>query len=143
MGIEERRRALQKTGLVHPCPLAVTAPLFDGSRPFFLAEDKAQVKYEMLRAHIVDGRTVRVAAEEHGYCRAAYYLIAAAFEAGGMRGLFDEPRGRKGPLRVTPEIVAFLAEADPGLSGVKLAEIIRERFGVGLHRRTVERARGR
>jgi len=143
MGVEQRRQALEKAGLVHPDPRAVQAALFDGSRPFFLAEDKVQVKYEMLRAHGVDGCTVRAAAEAHGYSRAAYYLVATAFEKGGMRGLLDEPRGRKSPLKVTPEMAAFVIEADPGLSGAKLAEMIRDRFGVALHPCTVGRVRRR
>jgi len=138
-----RRQALQAAGLLHPHPAQVTAALFDGSRPFFLAEDKVQVKYEMLRAHLVDGVSVRAAAAEHGYSRAAFYLVAAAFSERGMLGLLDERRGRRGPLKLTPQIAAFLAAADPGLSGAALAERIAARFGVVLHRRTVERARQR
>ena len=66
MATSSRGRALQAAGLVHPNPAGVTAVLFDGSRPFFLAEDKVQVKYEMLRAHVVDGTSVRTAAATHG-----------------------------------------------------------------------------
>jgi hypothetical protein len=72
-----RRRTLETAGLVHPNAAGVTAALFDGTRPFFLAADKVQVKYEMLRAHVVDGQRVGAAAAEHGYSRAAFYLIAA------------------------------------------------------------------
>jgi transposase len=138
-----RRRALEAAGLVHPNPAGVTAALFDGTRPFFLATDKVQVKYEMLRAHVVEGRRVRAAAADHGYSRAAFYLIAAAFGERGMAGLLDEQRGRRGPLKLTPELVAFIAAADPSLSGAELAEAIGARFGVSLHRRTIERARRR
>jgi transposase len=138
-----RRRALEAARLVHPNPAAVTATLFDGTRPFFLAADKVQVKYEMLRAHVVEGQRVRAAAADHGYSRAAFYLIAAAFGERGMAGLLDEQRGRRGPLKLTPELVAFIAAADPSLSGAELAEAIGARFGVSLHRRTIERARRR
>jgi transposase len=138
-----RRRALEAAGLVHPNPAGVTAALFDGTRPFFLAADKVQVKYEMLRAHVVEGQRVRAAAADHGYSRAAFYLIAAAFDERGMAGLLDEQRGRRGPLKLTPELVAFIAAADPSLSGAELAEAIDARFGVSLHRRTIERARRR
>jgi len=143
MATSSRRRALQAAGLVHPNPAAVTAALFDGSRPFFLAEDKVQVKYEMLRAHVVDGTSVRTAAATHGYSRAAFYLVAEAFAEAGMTGLLDERRGRRGPLKLSPEIVAFLAAADPSLSGAALAEAVASQFGVSLHRRTIERARRR
>jgi hypothetical protein len=141
MNVAARRRALEQAGLLHPRPEAVTAPLFDGCESFFLALDKVQVKYEMLRIHVVEGLSATVAAEQHGYSRAAFYLISAAFEQGGMRGLLDEPRGRRGPLKLTPQVIDFIASADRTLSGAQLALEVEARFGVSLHRRTVERAR--
>jgi transposase len=143
MATPTRRQALQAAGLTHPHPTRVTAALFDGTRPFFLADDKVQVKYEMLRAHALDGRTASAAAADHGYSRAAFYLLADAFAERGMLGLLDERPGRRGPLKLTPEVAAFIATADPSLSGATLAGLVRERFGVALHRRTVERARQR
>jgi len=127
--------------LVHPEPSRVSAALFDGARPFFLADDKVQVKYEMLRAHVVDGMAVTAAAATHGYSRAAFYLVAGAFEEAGMAGLVDERRGRRGPLKLTPEIAAFVTAADPAWSGAEVADAVSAHFGVVLHRRTVERAR--
>jgi transposase len=141
MSIATRRRVLEHVGLLHPRPEAVTAPLFDGRKSFFLDLDKVQVKYEMLRAHVLDGLSATAAAEQHGYSRAAFYLISAAFGEAGMRGLLDERRGRRGPLKLTPEVVAFLAAADRTVSGAELAAEIERRFGVSLHRRTIERAR--
>jgi transposase len=141
MTTASRRRVLEQTGLLHPQPEAVTAPLFDGREPFFLALDKVQVKYEMLRAHVVDGMSATAAAEQHGYSRAAFYLITTAFDETGMRGLLDEPRGRRGPIKLTPEVIEFIASADPTLSGAQLALEVEARFGVRLHRRTVERSR--
>lgn len=136
-----RRRSLEQAGLIHPRSEAVTAPLFDGRETFFLSLDKVQVKYEMLRAHLVDGLSATVAAEQHGYSRAAFYVVTAAFDAAGMQGLLDERRGRHGPLKLTPEIVDFLASAESNLSGAQLAQLVLHRFGVSLHRRTIERAR--
>ena len=141
MSATTRRRLLEQAGLIHPRPAAVSAPLFDGRESFFLALDKVQVKYEMLRAHLIGGLSATAAAEQHGYSRAAFYLVTAAFDAAGMRGLLDEPRGRRGPLKLTPELVEFLASADRGLSGAQLALEVESRFGVSLHRRTIERAR--
>jgi transposase len=138
-----RKQALETAGLVHPRTEAVSAELFDGSRAFFLADDKVQVKYEMLRVRAVDGVSVTSAAAAHGYSRAAFYLVASAFERSGMSGLFDDRRGRKGPLKLKPEIVAFILAADSRWSGAELSEIIGTRFGVSLHRRTIERVRVR
>jgi transposase len=136
-----RLRALTEAGLLHPNPEAVVAPLFTGGSGFFLASDKVQVKYEMLRARLVDGLAVSEAAAAHGYSRAAFYLVAAAFEQSGMAGLRDERRGRRGPVKLRPEIVDFI-RADTG-SGAQIAEQVAERFGVVLHRRTIERVRRR
>lgn len=71
------------------------------------------------------------------------YLVAQAFAERGMLGLLDERRGRRGPLKLTAEIAAFLQGADPALSDADLAAEVERRFGVRLHRRTVERARRR
>ena len=142
MSQANRLRALEAEGLLHPRADAVTAALFtqDG---FFLAADKVQVKYEMLRAHLLDGVSVTAAAAAHGYSRAGFYLIAAAFEQAGMSGLLDDKRGRRGPIKLTAEIVEFLQTAPPTRSGAELATEVTDRFGVALHRRTVERARRR
>ena len=70
------------------------------------------------------------------------YLVAAAFERAGMSGLLDDKRGRRGPVKLTAEIGEFLQAAPPARSGAELAVEVADRFGVVLHRRTVERARG-
>jgi transposase len=137
-----RMRALGESGLLHPNPEAVHAPLFTTGAGFFLAADKVQVKYEMLRSHLVEGRPVTEAAAVHGYSRAAFYLVSASFEQLGLAGLLDERRGRRGPVKLAPEIVEFI-RADASGSGAQVAEQVADRFGVRLHRRTVERARGR
>jgi transposase len=136
-----RLRALTDAGLLHPHPDAVLAPPFTGGSGFFLACEKIQVKYEMLRAHLVDGVPVSQAAATHGYSRAAFYLVAAAFDQSGMVGLLDERRGRRGPVKLRPEIVDFI-RAVTG-SGAQIAEQVADRFGVRLHRRTIERVRRR
>jgi transposase len=137
-----RLRMLEAEGLLHPRADAVTATLF-AEGGFFLAADKVQVKYEMLRAHLLDGVSVTAAAAAHGYSRAGFYLVAAAFEQAGMSGLLDDKRGRRGPVKLTAEIVEFLRAAPQVRSGAQLAIEVADRFGVVLHRRTVERARRR
>jgi len=141
MSLETRMEALSVSGLVHPRPGAVTSELFCSHEPFFLAADKVQVKYEMLRAVAVDGATVVAAAAHHGYSRAEFYLVEASFSARGVAGLVDERRGRRGPTKMTEKIVAFIRSAPVDRSGAELAREVEDRFGVSLHRRTVERAR--
>jgi transposase len=143
MSQHARLGALESQGLVHPRADSVTAALFVGGDPFFLAADKLQVKYEMLRAHVVDGESVSAVAAAHGYSRASFYAVSAAFEEAGMIGLIDGRPGRQGPLKLTAQIDTFIAAASPALSGAEIARQVESRFGVSLHRRTVERARRR
>ncbi|MGH8890313.1 MAG: helix-turn-helix domain-containing protein [Acidothermaceae bacterium] len=142
MSETSRLRALTEAGLMHPNAGAVRATLFTAGEDFFLAADKVQVKYEMLRAHLVDGESVTQTASAHGYSRAAFYLVLGSFGASGMSGLLDEPRGRRGPVKLSPQIVEFLHDVSAA-SGAELAEQVAARFGVRLHRRTIERARRR
>lgn len=143
VSVQSRLGALEVAGLVHHRADAVTAEVFGPPGLFFLAADKVQVKYEMLRAVAVDGATVVAAAAAHGYSRAEFYLVQAAFAERGMAGLVDERRGRKGPTKVSGEIGAYLRDAPADRSGAELAREVEDRFGVSLHRRTAERARRR
>jgi transposase len=140
---QSRQAALAAAGLEHPQPSAVTAPMFVAGNPFFFVADKVQVKYEMLRAHVVDGVSVTAAAATHGYSRPSFYLAEASFAERGMAGLLDERPGRRGPLKLTEEIVGYVLAAPGEVSGAELARDVEARFGVALHRRTVERARRR
>ena len=60
-----------------------------------------------------------------------------------MSGLADDKRGRRGPVKLTEEVVAFLQAASQDRSGAVLVAQVADRFGGVLHRRTVERARRR
>ena len=62
------------------------------------------------------------------------------FEEEGLQGLLDDKRGRRGPLKVTPEIHEYVRSAQH-LSGAELSLEVAERYGVVLHRRTLERLR--
>jgi hypothetical protein len=90
---------------------------------------------------VVDGLAVTDAAALHGYSRAAFYLVLDAFAASGMSGLLDGARGRRGPVKLRPEIVAFIQESAAGPG--ELVDQVVDRYGVRLHRRTIERARRR
>ena len=142
MSNKSRRTTLEAAGLVHPHPEAVTSPLFQDSGSFFFAADKVQVKYEMLRAHVVEGATVTAAARSHGYSRAEFYLVVAAFEEAGMTGLLDERRGRKGPMKLTEEVRSFLDGLGP-CSAADAAVLLEADMGVRLHPRSIQRARRR
>ena len=145
MAESARYRALEQAGLLHPGAKGVLAEPFGAHPEFFASFDKVQVKYEMLRAHAIDGQSATAAADSHGYSRASFYLVQAAFERSGMVGLLDERPGRRGPVKLSPEVLAFLQARHrerPGASGAELAAELDAALGVRLHRRTVEKVLG-
>jgi transposase len=136
-----KRQFLEEAGALHHDPQRVRAKLFEQHR-FFDPLDKVQVKYEMLRAHAVEGRRVVSVAEEFGFSRETYYATLAAFETYGVSGLADGRRGRLGPLKLTEEAaewVLALHRRRPRLSGRELAERLAAELGIEVHRRTIER----
>ncbi len=138
----EKRRALKAQGAWNPAPQKVVAPTFVDYPDFFDAEDRLQVRYEMLRAPAQGEMTVAEACRVFGVSRQTFYILRRAFEARGLAGLAEGKRGRKGPLKASVEVVEFVRQNkndDPDASGAELARRVAERFGISLHRRTVER----
>jgi transposase len=139
-----KRQFLEHVGALHQHPELVRAELFERHR-FFDPLDKVQVKYEMLRAHAVDGRTIVSVAEEFGFSRETYYVVLAAFQARGVPGLADGKPGRPGPLKLTHEAIRWvydLHRREPQLSGREIAGQLAEEHGIEVHRRTIERLLG-
>jgi transposase len=107
--------------------------------------DKVQVKYEMLRAHAVEGHSVVSVAREFGFSRETYYLTLAAFSEMGILGLADGKPGRPGPLKLTDEAIEWVLAQHrrrPRLSGRALAEALFDELGIEVHRRTIARLLG-
>lgn len=86
------------------------------------------------------------AAAAFGVSRPAFYAAAANFEQAGLPGLVPERPGPRRAHKLSEPVVDALAAsvaADPSLSSADLARIAQEQFGVGVHRRSVERALAR
>ena len=129
-------------GALHPRPERVRDPLF-GAHEFFDPRDLVQVKYEMLRRVDVEGHPVVRTAEAFGVSRPTFYQTQAAFQAEGLAGLVPRKRGPHGAHKVTDAVLAFVAAQrteDPALTVRALLERIHDRFGVDVHRRSLERA---
>ena len=97
----------------------------------------------MVRRARVDGEPVSRAAEAFGFSRPSFYAAQAALDRGGLAALVPARPGPQRAHKLTGEVVAFAREqraADPKLSSQALVELIAERFGVRVHRRSVERA---
>ena len=118
--------------------------LFQQQSDFFSPLDRGQVKYEMLRAHSLEGHFITKVCKEFGYSRESFYLALEAFRREGIAGLVDKPRGKNKPDKVTPEIIGYVIyqRAKLGLSGAAIAKDIFREFNLKLHKRTVERILG-
>ena len=141
---DSKAAALRAAGALHPHPERITDELFAQS-PFFDRRDRVQVKYEMLRAHDVDGRQISKVARAFGTSRQAIYAAATAFRAQGIPGLLPRPRGPKRAHKCTDEILDFAAQwraAEPP-DAESVTDAIRRRFGVSIHPRSLQRALAR
>ncbi len=137
--------ALRGQGCLHPHPQKVTDELFR-SGEFFDARDLVQVKYEMLRRVRVEGSSVSDSAARFGLSRPSYYQAHGAFEEGGLPALLPKKPGPRRAHKLSAQIVAALEEAlteEPELSSEELVHLVEKRFGISVHRRSIERALAR
>ena len=135
--------ALRRHHAQHPHPDAVRDSAFTSGDPFFDPRDLVQVRYEMLRRVREEGRSVTGTAVAFGVSRPAFYAAAASFEQAGLPGLVPERPGPRRAHKLSGTVVDALAAslaADPSLNSAALARIAEERFGIVVHRRSVERA---
>jgi hypothetical protein len=144
-GEDPKVEALRAERSLNPRPEAVRDEQFARSE-FLDARDLVQVKYEMVRRARVDGEAVSGTAEAFGLSRPSFYAAQAALDRGGLAALVPARPGPRGAHKMTAEVVSFARErlaADPKLLSQALVELIFERFGVRVHRRSVERALAR
>jgi len=144
-GLDAKARALRARGALNPRPRAVTDPLFV-TEEFFDPRDRVQVKYEMLRRVHADGQSVRAASAAFGFSRPSFYQAQASLARDGLSGLVPRKRGPHGGHKVTTDVVAFLRERIAGEESLRtsgLVRLVRERFALRVHPRSIERALAR
>jgi len=137
--------ALRRQGCLHPHPEKVKDEAFVASE-FFDPRDLVQVKYEMLRRVRVDRQLVSRAAAGFGLSRPSYYQAQTAYEEGGLPALLPKKPGPRRAHKLSEEVVRALREAladQPELGPRELVELAEERFGISVHRRSIERALAR
>jgi transposase len=139
---DPKGEALREHGALNPRPDRVTDERFRQSE-FFDPRDLPQVKYEMLRRVREDGLKVAPAARAFGFSRPSFYAVKAAFAAAGLPGLLPKKRGPRGGHKLTDEVMRFVRETrlrEPSVTLAALVHLLKERFGIDVHLRSVERA---
>ncbi|MGF6425587.1 transposase [Bradyrhizobium elkanii] len=142
---DSKSEALARDGVLNPNPEAVRDIAFTGN-PFFDAADLVQVRYEMVRRHQIDGIAITEAAAAFGVTRPTFYKAQSALKTSGLAGLLPSQRGPKAGHKLSGEVIAFATElktAKPELATSQCLEAIESRFGIKVHRRSLERALAR
>ena len=142
---DAKTSSLKEHGCLNPNAETVRDELFV-LNPFFDPRDLLQVRYEMLRRVREDGVPVSHAAASFGVSRPTWYQAQRAYEAGGLPGLLPDRPGPRRPHKLSDEVVEALRAAKnerPEMTAADLVELVRERFGVSVHRSSIDRALAR
>ena len=139
---DRKANVLLNEGTLNSAPETVRDPKFREGE-FFDPRDAVQVKYEMLRRVSVESVSITDASEEYGVSRPTFYQAKASLEEAGIAGLVPKKRGPRGPHKLQGEVLAFLegrlAPGEP-VRARELSRLIRQKFGLNIHPRTIERA---
>lgn len=140
---DPKKEALREYGALNTHP--VTDALFKDN-DFFDSRDLVQVKYEMLRKVQKESEPISHAAASFGFSRPSFYKTMNDFKREGLAGLLPKKRGPQGGHKLTQEVLAFIEEIlamGKPMSIPALLDEVEKRFGVRVHRRSLERARRR
>jgi transposase len=140
--IDAKTAELVRSGTLNPHPEVIVDPLFQNN-PFFDARDLLQTRYEMLRRHRIEGRSIVEATLAFGVSRPTFYHAQTGFTEQGLAGLLPRLRGPKGRHKLSGEVlqhILALKTADPTLTTAQCVQEIQQRFGISVHRRSLERA---
>lgn len=133
---------LKKQGTFNPNSAQVSNKLFL-ENDFFDPHDMIQTKYEMLRCVHKQNITVKDAAKSFGFSRPAFYQAQSSFEQEGLGGLLPKQRGPKNRHKLSQDIMQFVNDAmasNPALSTQEIVRLIKERYGLEVHARSITRA---
>ena len=139
---DSKKAALRAAGALHPNPKAIRDEAFlQGD--FFDPNDLVQVKYEMLRRHREEQKTVAEVARAFGTNRQTFYSAKSLFDSQGIPGLIPKRRGPRGAHKCTEEVLDFAEQwkdGHPDEGTVRLSEAIEQHFGIRINPRSIDRA---
>ena len=143
--LDPKSQALAQDGALNPNSADVRDPLFTAN-PFFDAKDLVQVRYEMVRRHQVDNMPISEAAAAFGVTRPTFYKAQSDLITAGIGGLLPRRRGPKKGHKLSEEVMAFVVDlraTDTAVTTAQCLEAVEARFGIKIHRRSLERALAR
>jgi transposase len=139
--VDAKVAALQATGTLNRRPQAVADPLFR-TGGFFDPRDLVQVRYEMVRRHLVEDEPIAATAQLFGVSLPTAYQAHVAFKAGGLAGLLPKRRGPKHGHKLTPEVLSHIEQRRRERPTLRISDLLvdlQRTFGLTIHRRSLER----
>lgn len=139
---DSKARKLAEKNVLNQGREAVTDELFMRYE-FFDARDLMQVKYEMVRRVEKDGWSITRASKIFGLSRPCFYDTKEAIEQEGIAGLVPCKRGPREGHKLSEEVMEYVEEKmreDSAVGAARLCELIKERYGFSIHRRSIERS---
>jgi hypothetical protein len=88
-----KTKSLAVHRVLHPHPERIRDRKFQ-SESFLDARDLVQVRYEMLRRHMVEKESVSEVTQHFGISRQMFYMLLKMFRTKGLYGLMPRKRGR-------------------------------------------------
>ncbi len=141
-GNTPKRRTLMQSGTLNKNAEKVADPKFK-NMAFFDPNDLMQVKYEMLRSAQKEGIGILKASEAYGFSRITFYKTDRAFKENGLAGLLPRKKGPRRAHKLSGEVMEFvnkLIEQKPDMKSFQIRQKIIDRFGISVHKRSIERA---
>ena len=139
---DAKSKVLREQGCLHTRPEQVIDELFQQS-DFFDPRDLIQAKYEMLRRVRVDREPIRRVGRKFGFSRPSVYQALAAFDRAGLVGLVRAKPGPRRAHKLSEPVVRFIEEQKAQERSVRLEDLVervKERFGLVVHTRSIQRA---
>ncbi|MBW1700419.1 MAG: helix-turn-helix domain-containing protein [Deltaproteobacteria bacterium] len=139
---DPKSEELKKQGCLNRRADQVKSALFQQS-DFFDPRDLLQVKYEMLRQAIVEGQPIQRVVLQFGFSRPSFYQTLANFKQNGLLGLVRNKPGPRRAHKLSEPVVKFIEEQkaqDAALTLDKLVKRIKKKFGLVVHKRSIQRA---
>jgi transposase len=137
-----KKRALAQSGTLNRNADKVIDPKFK-NLAFFDSNDIVQVKYEMLRSAQKDGVGIIKASQTFGFSRITFYKTEKAFKENGISGLLPRKKGPRRAHKLTGKVMEFVGELlgqKPQMRTDVIREEVKKRFGISVHKRSIERA---
>ena len=139
---DPKSEVLQKQRCLNRRAEQVTSELFQQS-DFFDPRDLLQVKYEMLRQALVERQPIVQVARQFGFSRPSFYQALTNFKQNGLLGLIRNKPGPRRAHKLSEPVVKFIEEQKAQEEAVtldKLVQRIKDKFGLVVHKRSIQRA---